>query len=110
MLMANDGGIGHQRRRLDRGGKHQAIAILVMVDEPKGNKSTYGFATGGWVSAPVAGRVVQRIAPLLAMQPNFNPPDDKVNSYWAGAEGRTKAAQAARENAQTKEAVRAASF
>lgn len=85
-------------------------AILVMVDEPKGNKSTYGFATGGWVSAPVAGRVVQRIAPLLAMQPNFNPPDDKVNSYWAGAEGRTKAAQAARENAQTKEAVRAASF
>jgi cell division protein FtsI (penicillin-binding protein 3) len=85
-------------------------AILVMVDEPKGNKATYGFATGGWISAPVVGRVVQRMAPLLAMQPNFTPPDDKVNSYWAGAETRTKAAQAAHEANQTKEAVRAATF
>ena len=85
-------------------------AILVMVDEPKGDKSTYGFATGGWISAPVVGRVVQRMAPLLAMKPNFNPPDDRVNSYWANSESRTKAAQAARENNLTKEAVRAASF
>lgn len=90
--------------------RNPKYAILVMVDEPKGNKSTYGFATGGWISAPVAGRVVQRMAPLLAMKPNFNPPDDKVNSYWAGAESRVKAAQIARENKLTKEAVRAASF
>ena len=85
-------------------------AILVMVDEPKGNKSTSGFATGGWVSAPVVGRVVQRMAPLLAMNPNFNPPDGRVNAMWTGAETRTKAAQVARENNLTKEAVRAASF
>ncbi len=85
-------------------------AILVMVDEPKGNKSTAGFATGGWISAPVVGRVVQRMAPLLAMNPNFSPPDGRVNSYWAGAESHAKAAQVARENNLTKEAVRAASF
>mgnify|MGYP000282310349 CR=1 FL=1 len=85
-------------------------AILVMVDEPRGNKSTYGFATGGWISAPVAGRVVQRMAPLLAMKPNFSPPDAKVEAYWGGAQAREKAAQLARENEMTKEAIRAASF
>lgn len=85
-------------------------AILVMVDEPKGNQSTYGFATGGWISAPVVGRVVQRMGPLLAMQPNFNPPDARVNAYWDNAQTRAKAVQVVRENAQTKEAIRAASF
>lgn len=82
-------------------------AILVMVDEPKGNKATYGFATGGWISAPVVGRVVQRMAPLLAMKPDFNPQDGRVNAMWAGAEARAKNAQA--ERAQ-KEGVHAASF
>lgn len=85
-------------------------AILVMVDEPKGNKATYGFATGGWISAPVVGRVVQRMAPLLAMQPNFNPADGPVNALWANADARAKAAVAQREANQTREAVRAASF
>ena len=27
--------------------------VLAMVDEPKGTKKTYGYATGGWVAAPV---------------------------------------------------------
>ncbi|MEH6630808.1 MAG: penicillin-binding protein 2 [Halopseudomonas aestusnigri] len=43
--------------------------IYVMVDEPKGTKRTYGFATGGWVAAPVVKRVVERMAPLLGIQP-----------------------------------------
>jgi cell division protein FtsI (penicillin-binding protein 3) len=41
--------------------------IFAMVDEPKGLKRTYGYATGGWVAAPVVGRVVERIAPLLGV-------------------------------------------
>ncbi|WP_419905682.1 peptidoglycan D,D-transpeptidase FtsI family protein [Kiloniella sp.] len=43
--------------------------IYVMVDEPKGTKKTYGFATGGWVAAPVVKRVVERMAPLLGIEP-----------------------------------------
>lgn len=85
-------------------------AILVMVDEPRGNKSTYGFATGGWISAPVVGRVVQRMGPLLAMKPNFSPPDERVNAMWAGSEARAKNAQAQREAHVEKEVVRATSF
>jgi cell division protein FtsI (penicillin-binding protein 3) len=41
--------------------------IFAMVDEPKGIKRTYGYATGGWVAAPVVGRVVERAAPLLGI-------------------------------------------
>ena len=27
--------------------------VLAMIDEPKGNDSTFGYATGGWVAAPL---------------------------------------------------------
>ena len=40
-------------------------AVYMMVDEPHGNKSTYGYSTAGWVAAPAAGRVIARIAPML---------------------------------------------
>jgi cell division protein FtsI (penicillin-binding protein 3) len=44
-------------------------AILVMVDEPKPNASSHGYATAGWVAAPAVGRVIQRMAPLLGIEP-----------------------------------------
>jgi cell division protein FtsI (penicillin-binding protein 3) len=43
--------------------------VLAMVDEPHGNKKSFGFATGGWVSAPIASRFIQRAAPILGVQP-----------------------------------------
>lgn len=43
--------------------------VLATLDEPKGNASTYGFATGGWVSAPIVSRVVSRIGPMLGVMP-----------------------------------------
>ncbi len=43
--------------------------VLVVLDEPKGNKSTFGYATAGWTAAPVVGRVVGRIAPVLGVRP-----------------------------------------
>jgi cell division protein FtsI (penicillin-binding protein 3) len=43
--------------------------VLVMVDEPKPNATSFGYATGGWVAAPAVGRVVQRMAPLLGLMP-----------------------------------------
>ena len=42
--------------------------VLVLLDEPKGNKASFGFATGGWTAAPAAGRVVERIAPYLGVK------------------------------------------
>jgi cell division protein FtsI (penicillin-binding protein 3) len=43
--------------------------VLAIIDEPHGNKQSHGFATGGWTAAPVVGRAVQRMAPLLGVQP-----------------------------------------
>ena len=46
-------------------------AVYFMLDEPKGNKETGGYATAGAVSAPGAGRVIARIAPMLGLFPEI---------------------------------------
>jgi cell division protein FtsI (penicillin-binding protein 3) len=56
--------------------------VLVMMDEPRGNKSTYGFATGGWVAAPVVGRVIARMGPLLGMPPHMQPDMEANVPAW----------------------------
>jgi cell division protein FtsI (penicillin-binding protein 3) len=43
--------------------------VLAMLDEPKGTKETFGYATGGWVAAPVVGAVIRRLAHLYALPP-----------------------------------------
>jgi cell division protein FtsI (penicillin-binding protein 3) len=43
--------------------------VFVMVDEPKGTKSTYGYATGGWVAAPAVRHVIERMGPLVGLRP-----------------------------------------
>ena len=43
--------------------------VLIIVDEPKGNKETFHYATGGWVAAPTVGRIVNRIGPILGIAP-----------------------------------------
>ncbi len=43
--------------------------VLATLDEPRGTKKTHGYATGGWVAAPVVRRVIERAAPLLGVQP-----------------------------------------
>jgi cell division protein FtsI (penicillin-binding protein 3) len=41
--------------------------------EPKPTPDTYGFSTGGWTAAPAAGRVIERIAPVLKVKPSPGP-------------------------------------
>lgn len=50
-------------------------AILVMLDEPKAAPGTYGFATAGWNAVPTAGKIIERIAPMLGIEPSFTPED-----------------------------------
>ncbi|MFA7429639.1 MAG: penicillin-binding protein 2 [Rhodospirillaceae bacterium] len=51
--------------------------VLVVLDEPKGLKETFNFATAGWNAAPAAGRVIEAIAPLLGVFPRHEQIDDK---------------------------------
>ena len=43
--------------------------VFVMLDEPHGTKKTFGIALAGFTAAPLAGRVIARIAPVLGMPP-----------------------------------------
>ncbi|RAI31603.1 peptidoglycan D,D-transpeptidase FtsI family protein [Rhodoplanes serenus] len=48
--------------------------ILIMLDEPQGLPETHGYATAGWNAAPVAAKVITRVAPLLGLEPRFDLP------------------------------------
>lgn len=49
--------------------------VFIMLDEPQPLPETYGFATAGWNAVPTAGKIVQRIAPLLGVRPQLSPED-----------------------------------
>jgi cell division protein FtsI (penicillin-binding protein 3) len=51
--------------------------VLVLMDEPKGNAESFGFATGGWTAAPATGRVIDRIAPFLNVKRHLADPTEK---------------------------------
>jgi cell division protein FtsI (penicillin-binding protein 3) len=55
--------------------------VYLMVDEPKPQRDTHGFATGGWVAAPAAKEVIERIGPLLGVVPE--PETDAIRAALA---------------------------
>jgi cell division protein FtsI (penicillin-binding protein 3) len=44
--------------------------VIAMLDEPHGTAATSGQRTAGWNAAPIVGRVVPRIGPLLGVVPD----------------------------------------
>ena len=48
------------------------FVITVMIDNPKGQKSSSWYRTAGWVAAPVVSEIVTRIAPILGIKPEMN--------------------------------------
>ncbi|MFN4090955.1 MAG: peptidoglycan D,D-transpeptidase FtsI family protein [Alphaproteobacteria bacterium] len=68
------------------------FVILVMLDEPKGTRETFGYATGGWVAAPVVRAVVNQAGPLLGLAPKQEPQQDR-RIVEASASARATATQ-----------------
>jgi len=63
--------------------------VLALLDEPKGNEKTAGYATGGWVAAPIVRRVVERMAPMMGMPPlKDDAPGMRELETYVKAEGR----------------------
>lgn len=69
--------------------------VLAMLDEPKGNASTYGYATAGWTAAPAVGAIISRIAPILGVEPRLpadgnpdEPPSLQPGGRYASTEQR----------------------
>jgi len=46
--------------------------VYMMLDEPKPNAKSYGYATAGWVAAPAAAKVIARVAPMLGLLPDLD--------------------------------------
>ncbi len=57
------------------------FVVFAMVDEPKPNDDTFGYATGGWVAAPVVRRVVERVAPLLGVTPRQRDEEQGIEQH-----------------------------
>ena len=53
--------------------------VLIMLDEPQAVEGTHGFITSGWNAVPTGGKVIERIAPLLGIEPRMDlPPADQL--------------------------------
>jgi cell division protein FtsI (penicillin-binding protein 3) len=61
-------------------------ALLVMLDEPNATPETFGFATSGWNAVPTAGKIIERIAPILGVVPILSDKDRAVLEKQAKAE------------------------
>lgn len=48
--------------------------FVTLMDEPQGLPESGGYATAAWNSGVVTGRVIERVAPILGLPPQFEPP------------------------------------
>jgi cell division protein FtsI (penicillin-binding protein 3) len=55
---------------------HPRYAMVVLVDEPHAENEQSG-TTSGWNAGEATGRIVQRVAPMLGISPDFNEMLDK---------------------------------
>jgi cell division protein FtsI (penicillin-binding protein 3) len=49
--------------------------IMVLLDEPKATTETFGQSTSGWNAVPTAGKIIERIAPILGVRPVLSDKD-----------------------------------
>jgi cell division protein FtsI (penicillin-binding protein 3) len=48
--------------------------FITLYDEPQGLPETHGYATAAWNAGSTTGKIIERTAPLLGLQPRFEPP------------------------------------
>jgi cell division protein FtsI (penicillin-binding protein 3) len=47
-------------------------ALLVVMDNPKASKETYGYTTAGWNAVPISKNIISAIAPQLNVKADFD--------------------------------------
>ncbi|MBU0858477.1 MAG: penicillin-binding protein 2 [Alphaproteobacteria bacterium] len=72
--------------------------VFVMVQDPKGTKATYGYATGGWVGAPAVKHVIEALGPMMNVTPHVENADADIATplkryIKASTEGKADATQ-----------------
>lgn len=47
-------------------------ALLVVIDDPKASKETYGYTTAGWNAVPISRKIITAVAPQLNVKADFD--------------------------------------
>ena len=47
-------------------------ALLVVIDDPKASKETYGYTTAGWNAVPITRNIISAVAPQLNIKADFD--------------------------------------
>ncbi len=47
-------------------------ALLVVIDDPKASKETYGYTTAGWNAVPISRKIITSVAPQLNIKADFD--------------------------------------
>lgn len=47
-------------------------ALIVVVDDPKASKETYGYTTAGWNAVPITRNIISAVAPQLNVRADFD--------------------------------------
>ena len=71
-------------------GNDPRYVVLVMIDEPKGTKETYGLIQAHWNAAPAVGHIIAQMGPLLGLTPspvNYDEPKKPAMAVNAVAKG-----------------------
>ncbi len=77
--------------------------LLVSLDEPKGSEESEGLATAGWVAAPAARRIIERVAPILRVARRAEPAPESAEALVAStADGRSKKRRAGAQSGRSR--------
>lgn len=68
--------------------------VMTMLEDPKAVEGTYGYNTAGWNAAPLGGRIIARMGPMLGVEPR-DPKDPAVAQMLALPVGPVSSAQVA---------------
>tara|TARA_R110002095_G_scaffold120895_1_gene105236 strand:- start:491 stop:2206 length:1716 start_codon:yes stop_codon:yes gene_type:complete len=58
--------------------------VVALLEDPKGLKKTFGFTAAGWNVAPIGGRILGRVAPILGLQPNLKVLNEGFDPFLQG--------------------------
>ncbi len=47
-------------------------ALLVVIDDPKASKETFGYTTAGWNAVPISRNIISAVAPQLNIKADFD--------------------------------------
>ena len=47
-------------------------ALIVVMDDPKASKDTFGYTTAGWNAVPVSKNIITAVAPQLNIKVDFD--------------------------------------